>query len=379
MRRVCIASVLNPVEHPRLYRKEALSLSRSFKVYVVGQSPRAKPYCREGVILVPLNPFRRLSAVRLFASWLVLKKCLIIGADLYILHTPELLWAGLWLKYVKGAQVIYDVHEDYKLNLKHSAAYPYWMRAFVPRLVRAWERFCARRLDGAIYAEAVYDNMLKLSAECKIVLPNLFRYADKALFQNSATPAQREIPVMLFAGTIAADWGVFETIRLWAALQTYLPVRLRIVGHAPQPDVLRAARALSQKLGAPEALLEIRTGANSAPLPYPEILLAVGQCDFGTALYRPRPNIRGRIPSKFAEFIAAEKPLLFTDLPEWRQLNERTPFGLPVAPQAPDVENIARAIAEGFGALRPQAETTETWQWENCEPALLEFIDSRFR
>jgi hypothetical protein len=65
-------------------------------------------------------------------------------------------------------------------------------------------------------------------------------------------------------------------------------------------------------------------------VPYARIVWLIRHCLLGTALYRPKPHIIGKEPTKFFEYRALAKPLLFTSEPYWNAWHERHQLGVPL-------------------------------------------------
>ncbi len=118
---ICHLSLLNPLRHPRIYFKHAISERLAgYEVSVIAQG-RGEAYEDEhGIHMQPLQVFSRLSAERLSRRQELYQMALELEADIYVLHSPELLGLAKKLKAQTGAKILYDVHEDYRINIRHA-------------------------------------------------------------------------------------------------------------------------------------------------------------------------------------------------------------------------------------------------------------------
>ena len=71
-RRIVLASVLKPVNDPRMFEKMGQSLANQYEVHCIGYPSQVKIHS-PSVSLHPLPPFKRLSFSRLLAPFRVLK------------------------------------------------------------------------------------------------------------------------------------------------------------------------------------------------------------------------------------------------------------------------------------------------------------------
>jgi hypothetical protein len=324
---ICHITVLNPLRHSRIFYKLALSQHKlGHEVSIIGQGEREKI---DAIQLLGVAPFGRLSLRRLFYSLWILPLAARQRAAIYVLHSPELLGLGLLLKWLTGARLIYDVHEDYRVNLLGAQHYPSWLRKPLAGLVRRWERLALRWLDAVSYAEDCYQNILKAPQNKAFLLRNKF---SSAAAKSISQIAISEQPYLLYCGTIAADWGLGESLDIWEHLNNTRSIDLVVAGHSHRPEVI--ADLLSRVAQSPHAERFHLIGGLTY-LPYADILRLIENCAAGLGLYHPLPHIRNKIPTKFYEFMAHDRPLLFTDLPEWRAFDQQHQLGLPLGEDLP--------------------------------------------
>ncbi|MCI4667050.1 MAG: hypothetical protein MRZ79_02740 [Bacteroidia bacterium] len=317
---ICHISVLNPLMHSRIFyrwAKGAQKLGYETVIFAQGSGDARI----ESISLQATGLFSRLSLKRLFFNHSHKHKFKEVEADIYVLHSPELLGLGRWLKERTSAKVIYDAHEDYYKNIIHAPHYPAFLRKPLARWVRKKESMALDYLDAVVYAEDCYEGMLPADSSKTFFLRNKFAA------EPDISPSDFSEPYMLSTGTLAWAWGVKESCELWKAICFEKPIRWVLAGHTNDRSVLEFVREEAARAGL-ENYLSIIGGESYVP--YEQIIKLIRGCYFGTAFYHLQPNIVGKIPTKFYEFMSLGKPLLFTKEFAWEKFNLDHPFGLSV-------------------------------------------------
>ena len=134
----------------RIFYREAKGLADAgYDVaLVVGQAPH-EPVAGVPVIGVGLPRNRVDRATR--TVWKVFRAARAERAQIYHLHDPELLWAGLLLKLL-GQRVVYDVHEDAPKQIMNKFWIPWWAKRVLSVGTALAERAVAAMIDGIVTA-----------------------------------------------------------------------------------------------------------------------------------------------------------------------------------------------------------------------------------
>ena len=318
-------SLLNPPMHPRMFYKLAISQKEAgYEVSIITQDPSEYEYDVRGIQILPLTPFSRISVNRLKVQKKIFRKAKSLKADLYILHSPELLFVGRKLKKHLNCKVIYDVHENYQLNLTHAIYYPPLIRKVMGWTVRRIEQLSAKWLDGISYAERCYENILDVPNEKYVILENTFTNRAADSDPDISIPSQ---PYLLLSGTIAEERGIWESLNLWKKLNQYQPVNLVVAGHCQLPMLLSDIHKYVNESGLRDHFSLI---GGEDYVSYANILQLISHCQAGLFLYKSLPNIIGKRPTKIFEYLAFAKPLIFTDHPHWNALNQELQMGFPL-------------------------------------------------
>lgn len=309
-KRIVIASVLKPLNDTRMTEKIASTLASdpNRDVHVIG-FPSAIPGDAR-ITFHTFAAFKRLSVARWFAPARILRTILQIRPDIIIITTHELLAAGAIAKLLLRAKLIYDVQENYYLNILYSNAFSAPIRWPVALYVRLKEKIFRPMVDHFFLAERVYAQQLRfLPAQGWTVLENKAKKLD--------LPRHPRVPMQLvFTGTLSRSTGVFRAIELAKGLHALdRSVTLQIVGYAALPSERKELLTAISHF----AFIELVGGSDLVS--HEVIVRAILSGSAGIISYDLSPASRGRIPTKLYEYLNFNLPVIFTDCdPAWREL-----------------------------------------------------------
>lgn len=358
-------SILDPVTHTRLFYKIALSLrAAGCEVEIVGADRvKGSPEMLMGVRFTALPLFDRGSLARFFRPFRLLKIALQKKPDILIIHTPELLMmAVLYRFFAPRSILIYDVLEDYKKNLKYHPFMGNFKKKLLSFAVTIWENCWIPFFDSLWYAELCYEHTHNIPASKKEYILN--RFTQKALDDLPNIPLP-DTPYMVCTGTLNRTWGVKKTLLLWEAFNRISPLHLIISGFTFDEEVRPMIETFVQNSPFRERCTIV--GINQY-VPYPLILYYIKHCQFGTGLYDLPPSIKGKIPTKFYEFLALKKPLLYTEDNYWNMLNDEWHLGVPVSPHE-NPETILTRLKKHLD--HSPASSPQIYSWEENEEKIL--------
>ena len=318
---VLLASVLKPVDDTRMRGKfaETLLARPGVQVHIAGRTTGDTPAipaaaATSRLALHPLFRGSRLSLDRLVAQWRFWRLLRRLQPELVIVHAPELLpLTLLWQQLGQGRKFLYDIRENYALNVSTQQVYRGFTRRVLAAGLRWIEGSAARRAAGVTLAEESYaDELLflrELPASRVVVLENKYQPAPGEILptQPRPHPTPDEPLRLLYSGTISALNGVWEAIALAQALATTWPggAHLTIIGCCQQPELLQRLRTAVD--GQPD-LLTLLGGA--LPVPHARIVSEIRQSHLGLLAYRPHPSTARCRPTKLFEYLALGLPIL---------------------------------------------------------------------
>jgi glycosyltransferase involved in cell wall biosynthesis len=322
MRVVHLASQ-HPPDDVRIFYKECRSLAAAgYEVDYV--APEAAGGTRDGVRLhgfpLPEGSFRPLVILR--RLWRVWRTARSIPASLCHVHEPVLLPVAVLLK-LRGARLVYDVHEDHLGALEDGPYAERWKRVGL----RLFEWLARRVCDGFVAATPALARRLPPGRTIE-----LRNYALPEEFCEPA-PAGRGEPSVVYVGVITRGRALREMVEAVGRLRDER-TRLVLIGAFAPPELEREAHSLPgwsrvEYLG---------------PLDRREVAERLAAARVGLLLFHPQPNHTEALPNKLFEYLAAGLPVVASDFPFWRELLE--PIGCALFVDPLDPAQIAAAIEE---------------------------------
>ncbi|MDF2457127.1 MAG: glycosyltransferase [Cytophagaceae bacterium] len=355
---IVIASVLKPVYEPRMYEKIAITLSKNqgASVHVIGYGTTDQ-ILDTSISSYGLGTFKRLSFKRLLAPFKVLRLLFQLKPTLAIACTHELLIPFFVYKIMHpSVKLVYDLQENYYLNILHTKAFPFLFRWPIALWVRLQERLTLPLFSHVIAAENCYVSEMPFIRSKAIVVANK-ALVDPVVAEAKKNTVSKERTCLLFSGTISAEYGIYEAIDLVEKLHGADPTfYLRIVGYcADQKEQKNLSDYLSGKSFV-EAL------AFDQPVAHKEILKAIREADWGLVAYRDNAATRNRIPTKLYEYISYQLPVLSTTNQTWQELVTTYDAGLCINYKQTHIDLLIRLLKMP-GFYRSQADRS-TLSWE---------------
>ncbi|TPE42497.1 glycosyltransferase [Pontibacter mangrovi] len=367
--RILLASLLKPLNDTRMYEKLGLSLCKlpETQVHLAGFQaplPEASP---ANLHFHPIFRFSRLSAGRFLAQQKYERLLHTLKPDLVIACTHELLQASLRYCRQYGAKLVYDVQENYTLNLTSQRHYPPLLRQLLARWVGSTEQRASPAVAHFLLAEESYAQELPfLRPGCFTVIGN--KYKPAANYTLPATPVGLgNAPLrLLYSGTIAELYGVFEAVDLAEALHDLAPsTTLTIIGYCAHRQTLQK---LQQRLQGKSYITLI---GGDRLVPHQQILQHIQACNLGLLPYRPNPSTERCMPTKLYEYMAYALPVLVPENPLWQNVVVAAGAGLAIDfRQVSPLELLAR-IQQG---LFYTSGVPQDVYWETEEKKLLGVI-----
>lgn len=326
IRVVHITTVHRPFD-ARIFHKQCVSLARAgFDVTLIqgGETDEV----RENVKIVPLGLIEgriRRTTVGVWRAAMIARR---LRADVVHFHDIELIWAGLLLKLIGTAVVIYDVHEDVAKDLQDKAYLPQWARWPISLGVRLFEWLACKMLDHASAATSAIA--ARFPPEFVTLIRNTPIVGEMA---RAEMPDFTDRPMRaVYLGGLAAFNGPLAMVNAFALLPDRLGARLTLGGVWPDPDVEARTKSLAGWSYVDFVGWVDRKDVGS--------VFAQSRC--GLILYEPTPNVIESEPNKFFECMSAGLPIIVSNFPIWRRLIEQIGCGICVDPG--DYQAIADAI-----------------------------------
>jgi len=317
--RIAHVTTVHPPFDPRIFYKQLASLrDAGLDVHLI--APHGHSEQVQGISIHALPPaedrWRRIAlqprAFRLARA---------LNADLYQIHDPELLPLAFLLGKAIDAQIVYDMHENYRAK-----------GALLGPALRILERWAFRWLDHVLIAEESYRSIVAGHAVPHTYIANYVRpIGDET---PEAPPDIRTPPTrLLYTGTLSAGRGLRTMVDLAASIKRKdRPETIELVGICRLDDQRTWAETRIRDDGLRAIIERVGWDTYVSPSTMPP---HYRRADVGLALFEPHPNHVGSIPTKFYEYLYYGLPLICSDFPRWRRFVERHACGAVVPPGEP--------------------------------------------
>ncbi|MBW3126980.1 glycosyltransferase [Hymenobacter profundi] len=373
---ILLASVLKPLDDTRMFGKFGRTLAErlGIQVHVAGRRAPHPPGAPTNLHTHELLAGSRLSWQRLAAQWRYWQLLRQLRPQLVFVHAPELLpLTRLWCSQGRERHFIYDVRENYALNILTQQVYPHVLRQLLAKLVRRIETAATRRAAALVLAERSYAEELPFATlNNSVILENKYQPPPN----EPASAAPHALPMLpaplelLYSGTISELNGVFDAIAFTHAFRQVWPTaRLTIIGFCQQPEVLR--RLQQAVTAAPEALTLL---GGDQLVPHREVVRVIQRSHLGLLPYQPHPSSWRCVPTKLFEYAAHGLPMLLPYNALWLAATQAYTAALPCADFA---QPNATALAADLRATRfyPHGIPTDVF-WASEAAKLWSVVDA---
>jgi len=349
--KVCVLSTI-PISTSRIVNRQCRALANAGAVVtLLSPNPKTESHGRFATRHFPCSA----SALgRLLTSPRVLRPALDEHADIYHVHTFQLVPMALLLKLVFKKNVIYDMFEDFPSMVLTREWRPFWLRHLVSRCVHRLEEIACSKLDAVVTADpAVLKQYLKpgrrTGSARRMVFynfPSLDVFFGKAAVWRRDTEKRYDI---VYSGGMSERTGVFvllDAVEKLAA-KTIRP-RILMFGYADTPVFKEEFLARARTRGVDDCFEML------GRIPHEQVPLMLMQARIGVVPLQPIPKFLKNIPTKVFEYWACGLPIVASDLPPIRPFFREGQYGHLVRPDSSDefAEALARLLENPVTAQR---------------------------
>jgi len=255
----------------------------------------------------------------------ILGRAIALNADIYHVHDPELIPAGLKLKRL-GKTVVFDSHEDTPRQLLGKPYLGSISRHALSFAFASFEQYACAKFDAIVTATPfIREKFLQINPF--VVDVNNFPLIGELDGGLSWTAKQPEI---CYVGGIGAIRGIRQLVQACALLRS--ATRLNLVGAFSETNVevevsKHPGWARVNHLGF---------------LDRADVSDVMGRSLAGIVTFLPLPNHLDSHPTKMFEYMSSGIPVIASDFPLWRKIIEGNQCGVCVDPRDPNA--IAAAI-----------------------------------
>lgn len=296
-----IGSVLKPVDDVRHYHKLALSMAKTskYEINIIGFKSKNQA-SHPNVAFYPIFSFRRISAGRFLAPFRFLWRLLKLTPELIMVNTPELLAVSVVYKILFGCKLIYDIQEDYCLNIRQLSPLPSLLKTPAAFWVRAAERLTSPWVDHFILAESSYKELPFIGLNATVIQNKTVRVATPGRVALS-----KERPRFLVSGTLSVNYGLKLAVEAFLAIKQEVPAAtLLLCGKVHDSH---SAKYIASMVESGKGI-ELTGGAEGVP--HAKITEAMLKADAALVFYPPNPAIDECFPARIWECMACRLPMV---------------------------------------------------------------------
>ncbi len=356
--KICHITTVHTPFDTRIFYKECKSLKNAgYEVSLIVQHDNNEVV--DDIKIIPLpKPKTRLQRM-LFLSF---KACNIAfkgKADIYHFHDPELLLAGLILKFLRK-KVIYDIHEDVPRQILSKPYLNTFTAKIISSLFEKFENFSAKYFDVLITAtEFIKDRFIKIH-------PNTVDIKNYPLLEELYAPVNwgEKGNHIAYIGGITKIRGIVELVKTLE----YVDTILHLAGNFENKDLESYVKTL------PGWSKVVYYGfVNREKVK--EIFRLV---KVGIVTFLPEPNHLDSCPNKLYEYMSAGIPVVASNFPLWKSIVEDNHCGVCVDPADPEqiacaihylLDNPEEALEMGNNGRKA---VMQKYNWENEGKKLLD-------
>lgn len=354
-KKVMIFSSVHAYDDPRVFHKEAVSLAKAGYEVELHAVADFEEKVEKGVTIRGVPRLQRFK--RLKNGWLLYKRALESGADIFHFHDPELLPWGVRIQKKTGKPVIYDSHEDVPQQIYTKPWIPKFLRPLVSRLTRRLEKGWARQLAAVITVrEAFIEKFTSQGAKNVVAIKNYPLYTPPFDKKKEDDPVNR----ILYVGGVSYLRGYREMIAMMEHLPADLNAELHIIGPLQH---IKPEDQNKEELAKKKVYIHGR-------IPFEEVQNWYAKGKVGLTCLHPVDNYLESLPIKLFEYMSVGLPQVATHFPNWKEIIEGNQCGYVADPLNPE-EMAEKVVAilrdkEHYRRLSENARRTyeEKYNWE---------------
>lgn len=358
--RICHVTSAHQPFDGRIFERECTSLSKRYQVYLI--VPNTSDCGRNGVIVKGVNiPQQRIK--RFLHLKAIYMEMMVIDADVYHIHEPELIPYALKMKR-KGKKVIFDSHENIPATILRMSYIPSFLRGIVSILYTIYEKSALKKFDAVVSVTPEIVNRLKK------INPNTYMLTNYPIYTDSVDERKWERKIG-FAGTVSYNWNIINVLK--AIEKTNVTFELIGPSHSDYLDLLRSHPGW-------------KNVNYHGQIKHQDVLRILKTCSVGLALESyDNPNAGGKKGSigvtKIFEYMKEGIPVIATDLDNWVPIIEGTDSGYCIDPQNTKLleekidyllDNKEESVRMGDNGRRA---VKEQYCWQTQEKTLFEMYE----
>jgi glycosyltransferase involved in cell wall biosynthesis len=319
----------------RIFQRQCKSLvNAGFEVSLLTNDCKNEEIIDGIKIFTCRNKWGNRLKIILFAKKQFYEDAINVDADIYQLHSPELIGLGIELQ-KKNKKVVYDAHEDLPKHILEKEWIPYFLRRPLSFVIEKYMNSMLFKYDAIVSPHShVVDYLSKIN-------PNVSMIANFPLIQNRNQFTLEDYlgrgKRMCYTGTVYSYSNQEEILD---AINNLDGVSYHIPGYF-NPEHLKS---LKKRDGFSKLRFLGRLSSE-------EMVIFYNQMALGVVIYNYMLNLGNRLGSygtnKIFEYMEAGIPFICTDYILWKEIVEQNNCGICVEPgNREQIENAIKFLID---------------------------------
>ncbi|HNT70833.1 MAG TPA: glycosyltransferase family 4 protein [Bacteroidales bacterium] len=362
MKKVCHLTSVHQRDDIRIFHKECKSLQHIYEICLVVADGRGDDVV-DGINIYDVGkPSARWERM-ILTTKRVYKKALMLDADIYHFHDPELIPIGLKLL-KKDKKVIYDVHEDVPKQLLSKPYLNKFILKIISNAFKKYENKYAKKFTAIITVVPEITNRLRQFNDKTVEIRN---YPKLNEFAKINVQWKDRENAMVYIGSISEIRGIYEMMQVAYKAN----IKLHLAGNFSTP-------ALESDL---QNHKEWQQVIYHGVISRDNVVELLSKVKIGLLLLHPVPNHLIGLNTKIFEYLAAGLPIIASDMPHYKEIIEVNNCGFCINPF--DIDAIVEKvkflidndqIAEEM-SLNGRNAIDKYYNWQNEEVKLIELYN----
>ena len=331
---IVLSTILKPYNEVRIYERLGISLSETnkYQITITGTEPDKKNVNTGNIIFRTIGLQNRSFYSRfqkIINTYKVWRK---VKPHLIIITTPELLLPVAIYKLFHNTKLVYDVQENYFMNIKYQRIYGGFKKLLILSYLKISEVLSKKITDHYLLAEECYKTELNLSKRRITVLENKTRPGQ---YERGKT----EKTTLLFTGVLSEYSGIKTAIKVFEELHRQDPkLHLKIIGHAPSKSIQKYIHEKTRNSPNIEPIGVVNFQSHES------IVTEILKADLGIVAQTVNEVSRNRIPTKLFEYSYFHLPYLVSQDAPWLKRSLTLGGAIPIDFNNPDAKSIHQLI-----------------------------------
>ncbi len=320
MKKIFVFSSVHNWDDTRIYKKQCVSLAKRYHVILNAPAKKSIRFS-DNFELISLAQWEKVSDRKNNRKELF-RRIKDSDADVFHFHDPELIFIGLYIKFIKQKKVVYDIHENVAKQILDKEYIPSkFIRKIVSTVYWLLEQLVIRFMDGVVVAGEDIVSQYK----SKVVINNY------PIVRTSNL--EKKDNCVVYIGKMNVIYGIYQIAEAVKILNEEFgkKIYLKLIGEFDDKKLE------DEILSKYEKYIKFM-GRKKQETVYEEVSKSL----IGIVNYLPVPNHYNLRSNKLFEYMECSIPVIYPNFVDWIEKLSKYNIGIPVDPM--NHYKIAEAI-----------------------------------